>query len=193
MSYRFPLILLVFVAFAGCELPPIQIESEAPLKVEIAMRVDVYQHVGETAKPQGAPEQDLPAAPFEDRRKRMGEIQTLKNNRIVGENRKGQLEIRNLPPGAYGDYVKMMVENENQDRLLLMERAGKARGVPLDTIQKEQAELWRQRSFKGEWIENPSGDGGWNWVQKTKPALDQETGDLPGSRVEEAPSPTPEP
>jgi len=36
----------------------------------------------------------------------------------------------------------------------------------LPEIQGKQAELWRNRSFKGEWIETPGPDGSWKWVQK---------------------------
>jgi hypothetical protein len=36
----------------------------------------------------------------------------------------------------------------------------------LPEVQNKQAELWRNRSFKGEWIEMQASDGSWQWVQK---------------------------
>jgi hypothetical protein len=38
---------------------------------------------------------------------------------------------------------------------------------PLPDIQKEQAALWANRSFKGEWIETSTPDASsYQWVQK---------------------------
>jgi len=151
----------------GCSLPPIQIESQEPIQVDIRMRVDVYQHRADSSpSPTPAAGKKKQDNPFADRRERMSQIQSLKNNRIIGENHNGLLSIRDLPPGAYGDYVKMLVEAENQDRMELMKETAQQRGVSLREIQNEQAELWRQRSFAGEWIEEKTPEGKWRWMRK---------------------------
>jgi uncharacterized protein YdbL (DUF1318 family) len=124
------------------------------------MRVDIYQHATGDAPASG------PEAEAQDRRRaRMAEIQTLKNARIVGENRHGQISLVQPPPGEYGDYVRRTVEAENADRLALMKQLAAERRVPLADIEAEQANLWRERSFPGEWIEAQV-DGAWRWQQK---------------------------
>jgi hypothetical protein len=68
--------------------------------------------------------------------------------------------------GDYGDYVRVAVEEENADRMELMKSLAESQKTSLPEIQSKQAELWRNRSFKGEWIETQQPDGSWKWVQK---------------------------
>jgi hypothetical protein len=100
------------------------------------------------------------------RRLRMGEIQSLKNSRLVGENRRGLLEIRNQPAGEYGDYVSKTAEAENADRKKLMEKLAKERGQPVSEVERSQAELFRQSAFPGEWYEQAEPGGDFVWKQK---------------------------
>jgi uncharacterized protein YdbL (DUF1318 family) len=150
-----PLLLL-----AACN-PTVQVATPEPLKVDVSMRVDIYQHATGDAPPEG------PEAEAQTRRRaRMAEIQNLKNARTVGEDRHGLLAIVQAPPGEYGDYVRRTVEAENADRLALMKQLAAERRVPLSQIETEQATLWRERTFAGEWIEEQEPDGTWRWVQK---------------------------
>ena len=89
----------------------------------MTLRVDIFQHKTEgTQEAQAAaPEPDAGTSDDEVRRRaRMGEIQTVKNSRLVGENRYGLLTIMRLPPGEYGNRVEAMVAAENADRSDLM-------------------------------------------------------------------------
>src|SRR4030095_275340 len=70
------------------------------------------------------------------------------------------------PPGEYGDYVRRTLEAENADRLSLMKQLAAERRVPMADIEAEQAALWRERAFPGEWIEAQGTDGTWRWEQK---------------------------
>src|SRR4029453_13378623 len=97
---------------------------------------------------------------------RMGQIQSFKNSRIVGENRNGLLSIMRLPQGEYGKQVQQAVAAENADRTTLMKAEETERRVPLAMVEAEQAAEWRQRAFGGEWIEEQQPDGTWRWVQK---------------------------
>jgi uncharacterized protein YdbL (DUF1318 family) len=106
------------------------------------------------------------ADPGERRRNRMADIQQFKNERIVGEGHDGLLTILKKPEGEYGDYVRVTVEEENADRMQLMKSLAENQKTSLPEIQSKQAELWRNRSFKGEWIETQQPDGSWKWVQK---------------------------
>ena len=166
MSRR--LIALTVLLAAGCKGPTVSLSTPEPIVVDINMRVDVYERGsgsagGAAAKPK--PSGNVPAADA-SRRARMGDIQTFKNSRLVGENRQGLLVVRDQPAGSYGQYVAKMVSEENADRLVLMRQLAAERNMSLEDIQQQQGELWRNRSFSGEWIEVPQDNNTWKWAQK---------------------------
>jgi uncharacterized protein YdbL (DUF1318 family) len=154
-------LVTVLLPLAAACSPTVHVATPEPLKVDVDMRVDIYQHATSDVLPQG------PDAEAQERRRaRMAEIQNLKNARIVGENHHGLLSILQPPPGEYGDYVRRTVEAENADRLALMKQLAAERRVPLDQIEAEQATLWRERAFPGERVEVQVPDGTWSWQQK---------------------------
>ena len=111
------------------------------------------------------PSADLPAVDAR-RRARMGDVQNFKNSRLVGENRQGLLVVRDKPEGSYGRFVEKTVAEENADRMVVMRQLAAERNMSLEDIQAQQGELWRNRSFSGEWIEISAGPGVWTWSQK---------------------------
>jgi hypothetical protein len=163
MTIRFASLLL-FAALGACKPLAVHLGTDEPIKVDIKMKMDVYQHEPKEGvrKLEARPSDDPEAA----RRTRMGEIQALKNSRLVGENRSGLLEIRNQPTGEYGDYVKKTVDAENSDRRKLMEKLAKERGVAMPEIERSQAALFRQSAFAGEWYEETDASGSFVWKQK---------------------------
>jgi uncharacterized protein YdbL (DUF1318 family) len=167
-TLRHSLTLLVgWSILGGCKAPTVNLSTSDPIKVDINMRLDVYQYSSPTTKKLATP-QPTPAAqtPESRRRNRMADIQQFKNERIVGEGHDGLLTILKKPEGEYGDYVRVTVEEENADRMQLMKSLAENQKTSLPEIQSKQAELWRNRSFKGEWIETQQPDGSWKWVQK---------------------------
>ena len=158
MTHRLATALLPLLA--ACN-PTVHVATSEPLKVDVSMRVDIYQHATSDAAAEG-PEGEAQTR----RRARMAEIQNLKNARIVGEDRHGLLAIIQAPPGEYGDYVRRTLEAENADRLALMKQLAAERRVPLAQIETEQATLWREHGFPGEWVEMQDADGTWRWTQK---------------------------
>ncbi len=152
----------------GCSLPTVKVETPKPLEVDINMRVDIYQHDGKDPDPGATAVVGQSVADIDARRRaRMSEVQTLKNSRLVGENHEGLLSLRgDPPPGDYGDYVRKTVDAENADRIALMEATAKKEQKPLADVQKNIADLWRERSFPGEWIEVRGIGGAWTWLQK---------------------------
>lgn len=153
------------IVLAGCTNLGVDLNTDEPIKVDISVKLDVYQHQREEKVPSstaGATSVSLE----ERRRRRMGEIQNLKNNRIVGENHLGLLEIRTEPPGEFGDYTNRIVTEENEDRLKLMNQLASNESVPLTTIQDRQAKLFYERAFSGEWVETRKLGGGYVWEQK---------------------------
>lgn len=160
---------LAALAAAGCKGPTVSLSTPEPIVVDINMRVDIYDRGGGSAGAAGVkpkPSGDVPAADAR-RRARMGDIQTFKNSRLVGENRQGLLVVRDQPAGPYGQYVLKIVSEENADRLVLMRQLATERNMSLEDVQKQQGELWRNRSFSGEWIEVPQDNNTWRWAQKS--------------------------
>lgn len=164
---RFPRsLLLMALAVAGCKSIPIDVGTSEAVKVDINMKVDVYQHADPNAGKKVAISQPPPADVAKSRRNRMAEIQVLKNSRLVGESHAGYLEVRTLPPGEYGDYVRATVDAENADRARLIEKLAKEKGIPVADAEKQQAELFRKNAFRSEWIEVPDAEGKFAWKQK---------------------------
>jgi len=154
------LVVALLPVLAACS-PTVRVATPEPLKVDVDMRIDIYQHATSDAPAAG------PEAEAQDRRRaRMAEIQTLKNARIVGENRHGLLSLIQAPPGEYGDYARRTLEAENADRLALMKQLAAERRVPMAQIEAEQATLWRERAFPGEWTEVEGPDRAWHWERK---------------------------
>ncbi len=158
--------LCLMTLVAGCKAPTVNLGTSEPIKVDIDMRLDVYQH-SNTAKPapQASPTPGN-ADPATRRRNRMADIQIYKNSAYIGEGRDGLVSIQKLPEGEYGDTVRKTVEVENADRLEQMKDIAETRKVSLLEIQKEQAALWRNRAFKGELIEIEVEPGVWKWTAK---------------------------
>ena len=156
---------LVTLAFAGCNSIPIDVGTKEPVKVDIAMKVDVYQHADPNGPKKVSPQPGTTDV-AKSRRLRMGEIQILKNSRLVGENHAGALEVRTLPPGEYGDYVKATVDAENSDRARLIEKLAKEKNIPVSQAERQQAELFQKGAFVGEWVEVGDAEGKYAWKQK---------------------------
>jgi hypothetical protein len=150
-------------AVAACSGPTVRLSTPTPLAVDITMRVDIYQHAPAAGQ---TDDQSAGEGPEARRRARMAEIQTLKNSRLVGENRRGLLTVLETPPGEYGTYVERTAAAENTDRTALMNNQAAAQRQPLDRVQAAEARLWRERSFPGEWIEVQEPDGVSRWQQK---------------------------
>ena len=156
-------LLLLVTALAGCKTIGVDLGTQQPLKVDIAMKLDVYQHGDATgAKKTSAPPLDVVTT----RRNRLAEVQALKDQRIVGENHAGYLEARNAPPGKFGEYVRQTIDDENADRARLIERLAKERNLTVAAAESQQAEIFRKSAFAGEWIEVPDAGGKFAWKQK---------------------------
>ena len=159
-----PASLLLLAALGACKPFAVHLGTDEPIKVDIKMKMDVYQH--EAKEGAKKPETRASEDPEAGRRSRMGEIQALKNSRLVGENHHGLLDIRNQPAGEYGDYVKKTTDAENADRKKLMEKLAKDRALAMPEIERSQAALFRQSAFQGEWYEEADAGGGFVWKQK---------------------------
>lgn len=154
--------LLAFALSSCKQMPEIPITTPKPLEVNLNMRLDVYQYRGdepldkEAAKGAGEATQRM--------RNRMEEIQTLKNNQLVGEDHRGLLLIREVPSGEWGPQMKKTVAAENEDRMLLMRQKAKESNRPLHEVESDQWRLRTQQAGTGEWIEVPGASpGSFQW------------------------------
>jgi uncharacterized protein YdbL (DUF1318 family) len=150
--------ILSAACLAGCS-PTINLATPQPVKVDIGVRLDVYQKT----PPTKAKDEQSNLAIAANRRLRSGQIQQLKNDRIVGEDRDGYLDFRRYPKdAAYLAYAKKVVAAENADRSFLYLANAQAQSKPLELLEGEYAKLWSDRAFPGEWVQKEDG----SWIQK---------------------------
>jgi uncharacterized protein YdbL (DUF1318 family) len=142
----------------GCA-PTVNLATPEPIKVDIGVKLDVYQK----AAPQKANDEQSSLKVALNRRERTGEIQQLKNDRVIGETYDGYLDLRRKPAdAAYLAYAQDVVTKENADRSFLYLANAQAQNKPLEAIEAEYAQLWRDRAFPGEWVQKENGI----WIQK---------------------------
>ncbi|MFV0337963.1 MAG: DUF1318 domain-containing protein [Chthoniobacterales bacterium] len=160
----------------GCSGPSVNISTNEPLKIDVNVRLDVYEHEDPKKAAGSSQKKNAPQTvvdPVTDRKNRAAEIQNFKNSRLVGEGRNGLLSVLEQPAGDYGDYVRKTVDAENADRNQIMKAQAEKEKRSLSEIQESQAEIWRTRSFGGEWIEAPQPDGSYKWIKKGDKAATQ--------------------
>lgn len=167
------LALLTFAVLLlpSCSLPPVNLSTPDPIKVDVTMRLDVYQYKGDEPGTANAAQVSYEDAVVRQRN-RMAEIQTLKDNRLIGEEHRGLLYLREKPAGDWGAYVERTVNAENEDRTTLMRYMAKESNRPLHEVQEEQWKLRTEKAYKDEWVELP-GDkpNSYQWVQSDGPRL----------------------
>jgi uncharacterized protein len=161
----------------GCARVEVQAPKE-PIKMDISMRLDVYQHVvkdidaiedivsGKTSAQHALADflvktayaADLDPA-IEDaalrRRGRKAEVEGSLSQGKAGENNLGLLESRS---GA----DQTLVSAENSDRMIIYEALAQKNGTSVREIQKVYAEKLRANAPKGSPLQNADGSWGTN-------------------------------
>jgi len=151
--------LLVGACCLGGCAPTINLATPNPIKVDVGVRLDVYQKTAPTKAKEEQSSLEIAA----NRRLRSGQIQQLKNDRVVGEDRDGYLVIKNPPKDPkYLAYAQGVVDAETADRSYLYLTNAQAQNKPLEMIEREYAQLWSDRAFPGEWVQKENG----TWTQK---------------------------
>jgi Protein of unknown function (DUF1318) len=176
------LLPVCMLALTACkQLPAIPLTTPKPLEVNLNMRLDVYQYRGDEPLDKEAAKSASEAT--ERMRNRMAEVQTLKNNHLVGEDHRGLLQVREVPAGDWGPQMKKTVAAENEDRVLLMRHKAKESNRALHEIEGEQWRLRTQQANTGEWIEVPGASpGSFQWKRagaETNPAATTTTSETP--------------
>ncbi|MCE0483301.1 MAG: YdbL family protein [Methylacidiphilales bacterium] len=151
-------LILGTLSLGGCS-PTVNLATPKPVKVDVGIRLDVYQKTAPTKAKDEQSSLEVAA----NRRLRSGEIQQLKNDRVIGEDRDGYLTMRNPPKDPnYLKYAQGVVSAENADRAYLYLSNAQAQNKPLEMVESTYAELWRDRAFPGEWVQKEDG----TWIQK---------------------------
>jgi uncharacterized protein YdbL (DUF1318 family) len=155
---RIPLALgCAVIGLSSCA-PTVNLATPQPMKFDVGMRLDIYQKTPPKPKDE---ESALQIA--QNRRLRSGEIQQLKNDRVIGETRDGYLDLRRTPPdAAYLAYAKGVLNAENADRTVLYLANAQQQSRPLEMVESDYAKLWYDRAFPGEWVQKEDG----TWIQK---------------------------
>ncbi len=175
---------------AGCTR--IKLEgSKKPIKVDISMRLDVYQHLqkdintienivsGPDKKHKNSGGQSLlnyilPYAYAGNeippkikqaalrRKERLSELSSWESRGVIGENKVGLVEIRNN--GVRNNSLKRLVKAENKDRTIIYNLLAKRDNTSLLDIQKMYAERLQKDAPAGTPIEalNPN-TGNYEW------------------------------
>lgn len=158
----------IIIGLTACNLPDINLATPKPIEVNLNMRLDVYQFSGDA--PKDTEKAKTLAEASERMRNRSSEVQELKNNRLVGEDHRGLVHLREVPGGKWGDRVKQVVTEENDDRLLIMRDQAQKSSRTLMEVQQEQWKLRTAKAYKGEWIEVAGEkEGTYKWVQADGP------------------------
>ena len=178
------LILLFFIVF-GCA--NINLESRKPIKLDINMRVDVYQHVVEDVKSindqiYGSENKDFNSLFFFEnayafdldkeiadavsrRIERVSQFQEYSVKEYIGENKDSFLEVRGDVPGQIKDEVNSFVANENKDRNIICNGTAEKNKTDVATVRKVFFENDYKRAPLGYWFE-VNKDGQYIWIKK---------------------------
>jgi uncharacterized protein YdbL (DUF1318 family) len=175
----------------GCARVRVEAPKE-PIKVDISMRLDIYQHVqkdidviesivsGSKEKPKAgnssslnyfiatAYAQEALAPEVEEaalrRKDRRSELISWEEKGAVGENMSGLVEIRN-PAGAT-DALGQLVKSENEDRMIIYQAVAEKNGTSVEEVQKLYAKRLQEDAPSGTPIEAVNASGDYEWKIK---------------------------
>lgn len=186
--------LLFALIFAlGCARIMVETPKE-PIKVDITMRLDIYQHIQKDITAiedivSGPQEKNLPqdkkslldyfiscayaqeglGPEIEQaalrRRDRHPQIASQQEKGIIGESRLGLLEIKD--PRKVEPSIEQLLKAENQDRLIIYRAIAKRNNAPLQEVQAIYAQRLQENAPCGTPIEVFDTDSG-NYAWKTK-------------------------
>ncbi len=128
---------------AGCA-PQVQLTTPEPIKVDITMKVEVYQKEGATSTERKLSETENEALRRRDMRS--GEVWAMKNDSVAVEGAHGYLEPH--PKSGWDPaYIQRLVDEENKDRKNLYEAEATDTARPLAEIEAEAGKRFRQQSY----------------------------------------------
>lgn len=135
----------------------VNVETKKPIKVDVTMRLDIYQHVTQDAQTiedmvsskqssflilgideaYAQEETGYPAKvkeAIENRKLRRDDLVSWESKGAIGENVLGMVEVRNASLG--GQEVASLVEKENNDRRIIYQHISEKNGAAFDETAK---------------------------------------------------------
>lgn len=188
------MIALLGLTFAlGCARVSVQAPKD-PIKVDISMRLDIYQHIkndiddienmvtGSSPKPKAQGPQsflnifvseayaaedlsaDVQAAALR-RKDRRDELILWETKGIIGENKSGLLVIRLSDKADVA--ATDLVSQENRDRMIIYQSVAEKNGSSVEEVQKLYAKRLQQDALAGTPIEVFNSEtGSYQWIIK---------------------------
>lgn len=181
-------ILLFLLGAAGCA--KLSVETAKPIKVDISMRLDIYQHVakdvesindqiyGKAGKQMNfifglkevyaADKAGSVESAIHNMRGRVNSVEEYLSKGYIGENSNALLEIvdKNLSPEMRGS-IEKLISQENQDRKVIYEYTAQKNGAGLYQVEKVFFQDHYKRAPIGSWFEVYSEKSGkYKWVRK---------------------------
>ena len=177
------IILAVFIISCA----KVNVETAKPLKVDINMRVDVYQHVVKDIEDindqiYGGSEKDFNSlfgfkeACAADSSQEMSEAISRRKERAriieeyfaqgyLGENKEAFLEIRGDLSAEEIILIEDIISKENKDREILYKAIAEKNGASVSSVQKASFESDYKRASSGYWFQVSNGSG-YSWKKK---------------------------
>lgn len=177
----FSILTLVALFGLGCAKVQVQAPKE-PIKVDISMRLDIYQHI---EKDIDAIE-DIVSGPASDkrsfldyiienayaqeglspeveqaamrRRDRKTELMEWEAKGVIGEKKSGLVEIRN--PAMANAGIEKLAQAENNDRMIIYNSVAKKNNSSLEEVQKIYAQRLQNDAPAGTPLETVNADSG---------------------------------
>lgn len=179
MKIAFVLSGIILILALGCARLRVEAPKE-PIKVDISMRLDIYQHIEkdidaiesivsgskEKSKAKDDPillnyfvscayaqenlNPEIEQAALR-RKDRYPELVSLEQNGVVGENKSGLVEIKDA--GAAGSSAQQLVSAENNDRMIIYQAVARKNETLIEEVQKIYAQRLQNDASVGTPIE----------------------------------------
>lgn len=173
------MILIMLVVFAGCARIRVEAPKE-PIKLDISMRLDIYQHVakdidaiedivsGNGSKPakgkqgsmldlfvkdayaQESLSPEVEQAAY-NRRDRKPELVSWEAKGVIGENKLGLVEARDS--GRVDSPINSLINAENTDRMVIYKAISSKNGISVEEVQKIYAKKLQDSANSGTPVE----------------------------------------
>jgi len=160
--------------------------TKEPIKVDISMRLDIYQHVekdidaiesivsGSKENKKAVDKQSLLGILVSEayaqeglspeveqaalrRKDRLADLSSWEAKGVIGENKNGLVEMRNSQAADYS--VSNIISGENADRMVIYQSVAKKNGTSVEEVQRLYAKRLQGDASSGTPLEAP--DGAW--------------------------------
>lgn len=179
---------VVFIILIALGCAKVSVETKEPIKVDINMRVDVYQHVvkdvesindqiyGPETKELNAIfsigiayaqdfSEDVTAA-VSRRRQRASKIEEYLAKGYIGENRNALMQVMGQVPSDLKSEIDNLVSQENKDRETIYAAIAKKNETSRKEVRKVFFEDDYRRAPQGSWFEVYKDSSTYVWIRK---------------------------